>query len=133
MSVIGGGSGGAGGVDDDDDGKKSISHGSTNDQPYTPRPFSYPLFSLQSPLVCTDTGKTTTCPLALNLRLYPLPKGYTQEMLDVYEAELADPSGIPVVSPGSGGVGRMRMRMEGVGVFDGCGVAFGLHDGEGMR
>lgn len=47
-------------------------------------------------------------------------------MLETYEAELADPSGIPIISPGS-------LTMEGVGVFDGCGIAFGLHEGEGMR
>ncbi|KAJ9101236.1 hypothetical protein QFC21_003455 [Naganishia friedmannii] len=58
-------------------------------------------------------------------------EGYTKEMLEVYEAELADPSGIPIVPPTS--AGGLRMRMEGVAVFDGCGVAFGLHDGEGMR
>jgi hypothetical protein len=55
-----------------------------------------------------------------------LPKGYTKEMLESYEAELSEPSGIPIVSPGS-------LKMEGVGVFDGCGIAFGMHDGEGMR
>lgn len=55
-----------------------------------------------------------------------MPKGYTKDMLDSYEAELADPSGIPIISPG-------HLEMEGVGVFDGCGIAFGLHDGEGMK
>ncbi|KAJ9110836.1 hypothetical protein QFC19_001345 [Naganishia cerealis] len=53
--------------------------------------------------------------------------GYTQEMLDLYEAELANPSGIPIASPPGG------LKMEGVGILDGCGIAFGLHDGEGMR
>lgn len=47
-------------------------------------------------------------------------------MLESYETELTDPSGIPIISPGN-------LKMEGVGVFDGCGVAFGMHDGEGMR
>lgn len=47
-------------------------------------------------------------------------------MLDSYEAELADPSGIPIISPGS-------LKMEGVGILDGCGIAFGMHEGEGMR
>lgn len=64
--------------------------------------------------------------MALNFRLHPLPKGYTKEMLDSYEAELADPSGIPIISPGS-------LKMEGVGILDGCGIAFGMHEGEGMR
>lgn len=73
-----------------------------------------------------EPAKTTSCPLALNFRLHSLPKGYTKEMLDSYESELADPSGIPIISPGN-------LRMEGVGVFDGCGIAFGLHEGEGMR
>lgn len=68
----------------------------------------------------------TTCPLALNFRLHPLPKGYTKEMLESYEAELSNPSGIPIISPGN-------LEMEGVGVFDECGIAFGLHGGEGMK
>jgi hypothetical protein len=75
---------------------------------------------------CSEPAKETSCPLALNFRLHPLPKGYTKDMLETYEAELADPSGIPIIPPGS-------LTMEGVGVFDGCGIAFGLHEGEGMR
>ena len=74
-----------------------------------------------------DPFPVTTCTLHLELRLLPLPEGYTADMLQQYEAELRDPTGITLSPPPVG------IKMEGIALLDDCGLAYGLDKGNGLE
>lgn len=74
----------------------------------------------------------TSCPLLVHLTLPPLPPGTTREELELYDAEVRDPTGLRLSLPSPpnywDGIG-----LGGVIIADQCGWAFGLEGGKGTR
>lgn len=75
---------------------------------------------------------TTRCPLLVHLTVPPLPVGTSAELLEMYESEMHDPTGIRISLPhppsyweGTG--------LGGVLVADQCGWAYGLEGGKGVK
>ena len=74
----------------------------------------------------------TSCPLLVHLSVPPLPSETTQKEIELYDAEIHNPTGLRVSLPHPvnywEGVG-----LGGVIVADQCGWAFGLEGGTGIK
>ena len=73
-----------------------------------------------------EPSSDPACPIQVHLRLLPVPFPYSAHLLEEYEREMRDPTGIYVQGPPNG------IEVEGVAIFEECGVAFGLTGGQGI-
>lgn len=74
----------------------------------------------------------TSCPLMVHLSLPPIPAGSSPGAVAQWEEEIANPTGIrsSLHRPPSYWEG---IGLGGVAVADGCGFAFGIEGGKGLR